>query len=88
MPTSRGARLRYTLDRDSTEYQQIYNQRSATERIHSQAVELDIERPRIRNGQAIANLNTLTYVLINLHALERVRAHKAEVATRRGGTVA
>jgi hypothetical protein len=75
MPTSIGARLRYQLDRESDEYQAIYKQRTATERINSQAVELGIERPKIRNGFAIANLNTLVYVLINLRALQRIRQH-------------
>lgn len=73
MPTSIGARLRYTLDRDSEVYKSIYRQRTATERINSQAVELGIERPHLRNGSAIANLNTLIYTLINLHLLQRIR---------------
>lgn len=73
MPTSIGARLRYTLDRESSEYRQVYQQRAASERVNSQAVELGIERPKIRNGSAIANLNTLVYVLINLRALQRIR---------------
>lgn len=73
MPTSIGARLRYTLDRDSEAYKQIYNQRTAVERINSQAVALGIERPHIRNGAAIANLNTLIYILINLRFLQRIR---------------
>ena len=73
MPTSIGARLRYTLDRDSETYKAIYRQRTATERINSQAVELGIERPHLRNGSAIANLNTLIYTLINLHLLQRLR---------------
>jgi hypothetical protein len=73
IPTSIGARLRYSLDRQSQEYKAIYKQRSATERINSQAVSLDIERPRFRNRNAIANLNTLTYALINLRLLQRVR---------------
>jgi len=34
---------------------------------------LGIERPHIRNGQAIANLNTLIYLLINLRVLQRIR---------------
>jgi hypothetical protein len=72
MPTSIGARLRYSLDRQSDSYKHIYNQRSAVERINSQAVELGIERPHIRNGAAIANLNTLTYILINLRFLRRI----------------
>ena len=43
----------------------------------SQAKELGIECPRLRNGKAIANQNTLIYVLINLRALHRVRRKKA-----------
>jgi hypothetical protein len=75
LPTSIGARLRYQLDRESQAYKDIYKQRTATERINSQAVELGIERPKIRNGQAIANQNTLIYIVINLRALRRVREH-------------
>lgn len=33
MPTSPGARLRYQLDRDSEHYQQVYQQRTAVERL-------------------------------------------------------
>lgn len=73
MSTSVGARLRYQLDRRSDAYQQVFKQRTATERINSQATELGIERPKIRNGQAIANLNTLIYVLINLRGWHRIR---------------
>jgi hypothetical protein len=73
MPTSIGARLRHQLDRDSPAYKTVYKQRTATERINSQAVELGIERPKIRNGHAIANQNTLIYILINLRALQRIR---------------
>jgi hypothetical protein len=78
MATSVGACLRYQIDRDSECYKQVYNQRTATERIYAQATALGIERPRLRNGLAIANLNTLTYVLINLRALQRVRRRRAE----------
>ena len=78
MPTSIGARLRYTLDRDSQAYKDIYKQRTATERINSQAKALGIERPHIRNGKAIANLNTLIYVLINLRLLQRIRSRLPE----------
>lgn len=77
MPISIGARLRYSLDRQSQTYKEIYSQRSATERINSQAVSLGIERPHFRNGNAIANFNTLTYILINLHLLQRLR-HSAQ----------
>jgi len=73
MPTSIGARLRYTLDRNSDAYKDAYRQRTAVERINSQAVALGIERPHLRNGAAIANQNTLIYLLINLHFLHRLR---------------
>ena len=78
MPTSIGARLRYTLDRDGQAYKSIYKQRTAVERINGQAVELGIERPHIRNGAAIANQNTMIYILINLRLLQRIRSHKPE----------
>ncbi len=73
LATSIGARLRHQIDRDSDLYKTIYKQRTATERINSQAVTLSIERPKLRNQHAIANQNTLIYVLINLRALQRVR---------------
>jgi hypothetical protein len=77
LPLSPGTRARHELDHSSTAYKQVYKQRTATERINSQAVELGIERPKLRNGRAIANLNTLIYVLINLRALQRIRQRKA-----------
>lgn len=80
MPTSIGARLRYQLDRQSEAYKAIYKQRTATERLFSQAVALGIERPCLRNGQAITNLNTLIYILLNLRTLLRCR-QKAETLT-------
>jgi hypothetical protein len=73
MPTSIGARLRYTLDREREDYKQAYRQRTAVERINSQAVALGLERPHLRNGHAIANQNTLIYTLINLRFLQRLR---------------
>jgi hypothetical protein len=79
-PTSIGARLRYEIDRDSDDYKQVYKQRTASERINSLAVELGIERPKLRNEQAITNQNSLIYVLIELRALHRVREHKQALA--------
>jgi hypothetical protein len=78
LATSIGARIRHQIDRQGVAYKDVYKQRTATERINSQAVALGIERPKLRNGQAIANQNTLIYVLINLRALRRVRQKKAE----------
>lgn len=76
MPISIGARLRYTLDRESDRYKAIYRQRTACERINAQAVALGIERPHLRNAQAIANQNTLIYLLINLRFLQRLQQHR------------
>jgi hypothetical protein len=80
LPTSIGNRARHELDRKSQAYQQLYNQRSASERINSQALDLGIERPKLRNQRSITNLNTLIYVLINLRALQRVRDRKLVLA--------
>ena len=80
MPTSMGARLRYTLDRDAQAYKDTYKQRTAVERINSQAKALGIERPMLRNGAAIANLNTFIYILINLRLLQRIRNRQPEIA--------
>jgi hypothetical protein len=82
MPTSIGARLRYLLDRDSPAYKKVYSQRTVSERINSQAEALGIERPKIRNQPAIANRNTLIYVLINLRALQRIRQQKLDRAAQ------
>lgn len=79
MPISIGARLRYTLDRNSEIYKNAYRQRTAVERINSQAFALGIERPHLRNGLAIANQNTLIYVLINLRFLQRLRRNQTQV---------
>jgi hypothetical protein len=78
MPTSIGASLRYTLDRDGEAYKQIYKQRTAVERINSQAKALGIERPILRNFASITNQNTLIYILINLRLLQRIRNRQTE----------
>lgn len=71
IPVSDGARIRYQLDRDSDQFKSIYNQRTAVERIFSQAFALGIERPKLRNQRAITNLNSLTYLFINAKTLLR-----------------
>lgn len=81
MGTSVGARLRYTLDRQSAAYKDVYRQRTASERINSQATELGIERPKLRNRRSITNRNTLLYVLLNLRTLQRIRAQRAAPPT-------
>jgi hypothetical protein len=74
MATNAGARIRHQLDRDSEAFKSIYRQRTAVERIFSQALALGIERPKLRNFYSIANQNTLIYILINLRALARLQA--------------
>jgi hypothetical protein len=58
---------------ESEAYKRLYAMRTMVERINSQAEALDILHPKLRRGSAIANRNTLTYVLINLRALSRLR---------------
>ena len=63
--------------RNSEIYHALYNQRTADERINSQAKAMGIETPKLRNQHSIARMNTLRYVLINLRGLQRVRKRKA-----------
>jgi hypothetical protein len=76
---SAGGRMRIELDRQSESYRGLYRQRTAAERINSQAKALGIERPQVRNSKSVHNLNTLTYIIINARALQRVRAVNRQV---------
>jgi hypothetical protein len=73
-----GGLMRLSLDRHADAYRAIYKQRTSTERINSQATALGIERPHVRNIHSVRNLNTLTYIVINARALDRVRAVNAQ----------
>ena len=66
--------MRVLLDRTSPLYHAIYTQRTACERINSQAQALGIERPKVRNGRSVANLNTLIYLIINVLAPQRAKS--------------
>jgi hypothetical protein len=66
--------MRVTLNRDGPLYHVIYNQRTSAERINSQAQALGIERPKVRNGRSVANLNTLIYLVINAKALAKAQS--------------
>jgi len=85
LATSIGARLRCELDRTSAAYKQLFDQRTATERINSQAKELGIERPKLRNQRSITNQNTLIYVLLNLRLVQRMQAHASDLPHREDG---
>ena len=60
--------MRVHLERESDAYKQLYKKRTASERINSQAKALGIERPKVRNGDSVVNLNTVTYIVINARA--------------------
>jgi hypothetical protein len=73
-----GRRMRIELDRQSVDYKAIYRQRTATERINSQATALGIEPPRVRQQGSVRTLITLTYLIINVRALQRARSLSAQ----------
>ena len=75
----KGGLMRVMLDRTSPLYKAVYTQRTSTERINSQSEALGIKRPKVRNGRSVANLNTLTYIIINAKALQRARAINASL---------
>ena len=72
-----GGLQRITLDRQNPLYRAVYTQRTSCERINSQAKELGIERPRVRNARSVANLNTLIYLVVNVRALQRAKTINA-----------
>ena len=74
-----GAIIRHLIDRKAPWYKKFYNQRTATERINSQAKEFGIERPKLRNQQAIINFNSLIYVLINLRTWQRIQKRLSRI---------
>ena len=55
-------------------YHAVYTQRTNCERINSQAKELGIERPKVRNRRSVHILNTLIYLIINTRALQRAQS--------------
>ena len=70
----KGGLMRALLDRDGPLYHVIYNQRTACERINSQAQALGIERPKVRNIHSVRNLNTLIYLVMNARALAKAKS--------------
>jgi hypothetical protein len=80
-----GGLQRVLLDRTGPLYHAVYTQRTSCERINSQAKELGIERPKVRNGRSVANLNTLIYLVINVRALQRAQSINAGLLSTSGG---
>ncbi len=84
----KGGLMRAMLDRSSPLYRAVYRQRTSAERINSQAKARCIERPKVRQGDSVKRLNTLTYLVINVKALARARAINASLLTPKLGTLA
>jgi hypothetical protein len=70
----RGGIQRVTLDRHGSLFHALYPQRTGCERVNARAKEWGIERPRVRNGRSVANLNTLIYVIVNVRVLEKAKS--------------
>ncbi len=68
-----GNLLRWRTDRSAEPYRSLYRQRSCVERVNSQAHELGMDHPRQRCLAAVAHRNTLIYIVINCHVLQRFR---------------
>ena len=67
------------MDRDAPLYHAVYVKRTSCERINCQAQALGIERPKVRNGRSVANLNTLTYLIMNVRALQKAKSINAGI---------
>jgi hypothetical protein len=77
----KGGQMRLLLNRSAPLYRAVYNQRTGAERINSRAKEWGIERPKVRNRRSVERINTLTYIIINLRALQKARSINQEVLT-------
>ncbi len=86
--SEKGGLMRAMLDRSSPLYRAVYRQRTSAERINSQAKARCIERPKVRQGDSVKRLNTLTYIVINVKALARARAINASLLTPTLGQLA
>lgn len=80
-----GGIQRVTLDRDGPLFRALYNQRTGCERVNALAKERGIERPRVRNGHSVANLNTLTYVIVNVQVLVKAKLTNASLLSTQKG---
>ncbi len=69
-----GGLMHVLLDRTSPLYHAVYDQRTAAERINSQAKAYGIERPKVRNQRSVERLNTLTYIILNVRALQKAKS--------------
>lgn len=76
-----GGLTRVMLKRDSPLFRAVYRQRSSTERGNSHAKALGLAHPKVRNIRSVRTLTTLTYVLINLKALQRAKTRNASLLT-------
>ncbi len=76
-----GGIQRVTLDRESPLSKSVYRQRTSTERGNSQSKAAGLERPKVRTICSVRTLNTLTYLLLDAHALQRARTLNASVLT-------
>jgi hypothetical protein len=76
-----GGRMRVELDRQSEQHQALYRQRTAAERINSQATALGIERPAVRQQTSVRTLKTLTYLVINARALPSASASTSTISS-------
>ncbi len=74
-----GGIQRVTLDRDGPLYHALHIQHSGCERVNALAKERGIERPRVRNGRSVANLNTLIYVVVNVQVLVKAKSINASL---------
>ncbi len=77
----KGGIQRVTLDREGPLYKAVYRQRTSTERGNNQSKADGLERPKVRNIHSVRNLNTLTYLIIDAHALQRARRINASLFT-------
>jgi hypothetical protein len=80
-----GGLQRLMRDRSGPLSRAVSNQRTACERITSQAKEVGIERPNVRHGRSVANLTPLISVVLTVRPLERATSINRGVLSMQKG---
>jgi len=62
--------VRFAVDRGSRDFKETYARRTDAERLFALAEDYHLERPEVESLTSVANLNTLLYLVLNVHTLE------------------
>lgn len=69
---------RWQIAHEGPSFRRLYRQRTIVERVNSLADAYKLTRPRQRRLRSVARRNTLIYIVLNYHVLQRLRRQHQE----------